>query len=255
MKQDDEQTGRPTPSISPPGEAPPHGLPTHTHGSGVDAPDSHIQGVPYVGEIPVRGPQYAQPVLGSEMHQEPAHYVDGAANMSVQGTLHHSGNLPLPELYASPHESSRRSSFINPHSDYNSPTTPTVYQGWAAATSAPNNPPMYTMPGQQPSGHQPFGQPGPATLGQHQQYLGPAYDGLQRSHDSGQVTSLFRPGGVNQGHVSHAPSVYSNYMPADSRGLAGSGVKMEAMNRGIAQDRNPHFIPRVHDSENDHDLS
>lgn len=225
MKHDTETLLRPTPSVSPSREIPPHSLIAHTQGP-ADSHPNQVQAIAYVDDIAVRGMHYAQPMAGAEIHSEHSHYANGGASMSIQ-PLQHPG-LPA-ELYAGPHEASRRTSFVNPTSDYNSPTTP-IYPSWPNATSAPHHPSsIYTLPGPQPSVHHNFGQQG-ASLTQNQHYMQSSYDGLGRTQDQGPVP-VYRPGSVTQGQVSDVPAPYPNYIPQDSRGMPGSDVKMEALTR------------------------
>ncbi|KAI0128476.1 hypothetical protein BJ170DRAFT_330790 [Xylariales sp. AK1849] len=227
IKVDDDQGHQPASrSISPPKGAGPHTLMyANAHGS-IDNAGSHMQGPGYVSDIPIRGTQFPQPLMGSELAPEQANYVDGNG-IPVQASLHPQGTLPMPDLYAG--ESSRRSSYINPHSGYNSPTTPTVYQQWPASSAATNSS-MYTIPEQQSASHPTFGQTrAPMTQSQH--YLHPSHDGLPGIFETGHV-NMFRPGSVAQSPVAHGPG-YSNFVPHEPRGIAGSGVKLEILTRNM----------------------
>ncbi|KAH8673995.1 hypothetical protein BX600DRAFT_433592 [Xylariales sp. PMI_506] len=171
---------------------------------------------------------YMQQPMGSDLPTEHPQYVDGS-NMSIPGSLHTSGSISVPDLYASPHETTRRSSFINQPSDYNSPTTPVYHGGWNS-TSAPNAAAMYTIHEQPAGSHPAFGQPA-TSLAQAQQYISSGYDGLGRTPTLNHP-SMFRSGSVGQGSVHHTHG-YSGYMTHEAGGLPGSSIKVESMPRNM----------------------
>jgi hypothetical protein len=215
-------------SISPPKEVTQTMVAAYSnpHGSMENA-NSHMPSTAYVNDMSLRGAQYGQHVMGSELHTDTGAYND-VANLSVAAPLHSSGSMPLPDLY-SPHDPSRRSS-ANGHSDFNTPTTPNVYSQWAA-TSAPNHPSMYAVTGQQASSHAQFGPPS-AQLTQTPTYMSYEYaDGLPtRSHEMGNSNML--RGGASQNPVAHQ-SAYPDYLHPGVRSMSGSSIKQENLPRNI----------------------
>ncbi|KAI1102248.1 hypothetical protein F4804DRAFT_273908 [Jackrogersella minutella] len=189
------------------------------------SPTTQISGDTFVGDMPVRGTQYPQPVLGSDMTTERQAFVD-APNMSNQAPIHHGTNMGLHEIYSSPHESSRRSSLFTSPSDYTNPTTPTMYQQWQTGSAAPGNPSVYTFPQQAGAAHQPFVGHTGVPMPQNQQYMGTSFDGLPRGgHDaqhSGMLRALPQPG-------------YPNYIPHEPGPLSASGTKAEPLPRHPTQ--------------------
>ncbi|KAL7626399.1 hypothetical protein AAE478_003171 [Parahypoxylon ruwenzoriense] len=173
------------------------------------------------GDMPVRGTQYSQPVLGAEMTAERPAFVE-APSISSQAPLH-TTNLGLHDIYTNPHDSSRRSSMFTSPSEYTSPATPTMYPQWQAGSTAPSNPSIYTFPQPPANGHQPFvGHTGVA-MPQNHQYMGTPFDGLSRGAHDAQHGNMYRPAGIGQNPLPQ-PS-YPNYMPHEPGSISGSSVK------------------------------
>lgn len=228
-KTDDEPDRKPVSrSISPPKEVAQSMVAYSNSHAPLESTNSHMQSTTYVGDMSLRGAPYGQHVMSSELHADAGAYSD-VASLSVAPPMHSSGSIPLPDLY-SPHDPSRRPSGANTHSDFNTPTTPSVYNGWAA-TSAPNHPPMYSVTGQPAASHASFG-PTNAHLTQTQPYLGYEYaDGLPtRNHEMSSSTML--RGGASQNPVAHQPT-YPDYLHPGVRSLSGSSIKQENLSRSI----------------------
>lgn len=176
------------------------------------------------GEMPVRGAQYSQPVLGPEITAERHSFVE-TPTMSSQASLQTTTNIGLHDMYTSPHDNSRRSSMFASSSEYASPATPTMYSQWQTGSTAPSNPPVYAFPSQTGNAHQSFVGHAGVSMTQNQAYMG-SFDGLPRSsHDtqnSGILRALPQPG-------------YPNYMPHESGALSGSGVKADPLPRHPTQ--------------------
>ncbi|KAI1645396.1 uncharacterized protein F4817DRAFT_317894 [Daldinia loculata] len=202
----------------------PQTLMTQSH-STEQSPTTQISGDAFVGEMPVRGTQYPQPVLGTEIGTERQTFVE-APSMPSQAPLHPSTNLGLHDMYTSPHDSSRRSSMFTTPSEYASPATPTMYQQWQTGSAAPSNPSAYTFPQQPGNAHQPFVGHTGVPMAQSQQYMGASFDGLPRGghntqHD-GMIRSLPQP-------------TFTNYMPHEPGSLPGSGTKGDTLPRHPTQ--------------------
>ncbi|KAI1393760.1 uncharacterized protein F4822DRAFT_424223 [Hypoxylon trugodes] len=179
----------------------------HNHSTD-QSPTTQIPSEAFVGEMPVRGAQYAQSVLPPDMTAERQTYVDPAASMSSQPPLHPPppANLGLHDMYTSPHDASRRSSMFTTPSDYTNPATPTLYQQWQhPGSTAPSNQSVYAFP-QTNSAPQSFvGHPG-VQMQHSQQYMSASFDGLPRtSHDAQHSILRALPQPNYHGYITHEP--------------------------------------------------
>ncbi|KAI2464180.1 hypothetical protein F4781DRAFT_425754 [Annulohypoxylon bovei var. microspora] len=202
-------------------------LMTQAHSS-EPSPTTQMSGDAFVGDMPVRGTPYSQPVLGSEMTAERQTFVD-APTIPNQAPLHPTTNISLHDMYTNPHDSSRRSSIFTSPSEYTNPTTSTIYQvnqQWQTSSAAPSNSSVYTFPQQSGNAHQPFVSHAGVPMPQGQQFLGAPFDGLPRvSHDAqhgGMIRALPQPG-------------YSSYMSHEPGHLSASGTKAESLPRHPTQ--------------------
>ncbi|KAI1877878.1 uncharacterized protein JN550_000060 [Neoarthrinium moseri] len=192
----------------------------NVHGP-LDHPDNHMQGSSYVGDMVMRGQHFSQPVMGSDIHTGQHSYSD-VGNMPVAAPLNSAGSMPLSEIYTSTHDTGRRPSIPNSHSDFNTPTTPGVYSPWTSGASAPNNTSIYSVPGQHSSAHNSYGQAN-APMAQTQSWFDYG-DGIPRGHDLGHPNVLR---GVGPGTMPHQ-SGYSDYMHQSGRPGQGPDMKQEA---------------------------
>ena len=214
-------------SVSPQKTVAPHGL--MQVGPPEQSPGGNIQGGPFMGELPVRGPHYQPHILPPELGAGQHAYVEGG-NMGVSNSapLQTAGSMSLQEIIPDPHSQSRRPSLFNSPQEYGNPSAPGMYPAWQQATTAPSNSPMYAFTPQQPQQPQqgPFVQQQPMQMGQNQQFMGPSFDTLPRgSYDSNQG-DMFRAGNVGSATVSHTQT-FPTYIPHDAR----AGIKMETMGR------------------------
>ncbi|KAI1376790.1 hypothetical protein F4677DRAFT_445112 [Hypoxylon crocopeplum] len=198
---------------------------THTH-STEQSPTAQMSSDAFVGEMPVRGTQYTQPILGPEMATERQTFVE-APSLPSQAPLHPASNLGLHDsMYTSTHDSSRRSSMFTSPSEYASPATPNMYPQWQTGSAAPSNPPVYAFPQQTANTHPPFvGHPG-VSIPQNQQYMGTSFDSLPRTSHDTQHGGMQRP--------LHQPN-YSSYMPHEPGPISASGVKTDTLSRHPTQ--------------------
>lgn len=193
------------------------------HGS-IDSADGSIHDT-YMSDTVIRGSQYSQGVPGSDYPVEITRYGE-MPGIPSGPPLDSSGSMGLPEIqYMQTHDPSRRSSMADPHLEFATTTTPNGYVSWTN-TSAPSATTMYTMPGPGPGYQQnalmSVGQPGvPMTQPQTYSMI---YDSLPRGHDLGSANML-RAG------LAPNPSAYQDY--AGTRGMIGSGVKQESLNRNL----------------------
>ncbi|KAI8964118.1 hypothetical protein F5Y11DRAFT_364433 [Daldinia sp. FL1419] len=224
----DEGEHNPTPnssSSSPQRANMPHTLMAQPH-STEQSPTTQISNDTFVGEMPVRGTQYSQPVMSTEIGPDRQTFVE-APSMPSQAPLHPSTNLGLHDMYTSPHDSSRRSSMFTTPSEYTSPATPTMYQQWQTGSAAPSTPSAYTFPQQTSNTHQSFVSHTGVPMAQNQQYMNTtSFDGLSRgSHDAqhgGMIRSLPQP-------------TFTNYIPHESGPIPGSGTKGDTLPRHPTQ--------------------
>jgi hypothetical protein len=218
VKDEDEQhgSGPISSSASPQRLATSHALLSQEQGQDSSSPNNNMVGGGYVGDLVVRptpfAPSLITPDLGSERQSFEGHNV----------ATHTNGNLGLSEIYASPHDSSRKSSIFTPASEYASPTTP-IYPQWQTGSTAPSSHALYSFTSQSPTTHHHFvSQPG-VSIPPHQHYMGNPFDSLPRaSHDQ-------------QGGIYRAPAGYSNYLPQDASTVPLPGVKAEALHRPTPQ--------------------
>jgi hypothetical protein len=128
---------------------------------------------PFMGNIPVRGPQYPigtpliTPEIVSEQQQQQQHhsYVDGSGNMTVVSgqpplqQVHNSSNnnnnnnmQQITDMISSPHDTSRRTStsLFNSPAEYSSPPAALYPSPWQANVSAaPQSASLYNTQYQQ----------------------------------------------------------------------------------------------------------
>jgi hypothetical protein len=201
-------------NVSPPKMPPSHPLmqPASTDHS----PAGALQGGPFIGELPVRGPQYAQAMMHSDLGPE-HHFVEP-------------GSMPIHDMVPSPHDSSRRPSIFSTTNEYTSPPGTGMYsQQWQPGTTAPTTTSMYAFTTQQttqtPGSY--VTQPG-VQLPQGQQYLGHGFDGMPRGAFDPNQGHMFRPGPVGPATV-HTP--YTNYLSSDGRNMSGPTIKVDTMPR------------------------
>ncbi|KAI2615444.1 hypothetical protein GGR54DRAFT_612544 [Hypoxylon sp. NC1633] len=192
------------------------------------SPTTQMSSDAFVGDMhPVRGNQYAQPILGPGPEMTAERPFAEPSSLSSQASLHPTSNMSVPDMYSNSHDSRRSSMFTSP-SDYTNPATPNMYPQWQPGSTAPSNPPLYTFPPQPANTHQPFvGHTGVA-MPQSQQFIGSSsFDGLPRaSHDTHHGTLLRS---LSQSAL--PPSNYSSYMPHESGPISGSGPKGDALPR------------------------
>lgn len=228
---DDEQNHTPvTSSASPPKGAMPAALVQHAHNP-EHSPGSHLQGAQFLdaNAIQPRGGQYPQHLMGAELAQEPGHYGEGGA-MPTQGSLHPGPNMAA-DMYATSHDSSRRSSYVNASAEYSSPTQALYHQGWGGpGTTPPGTSTMYAFTPTSAVGPA-YGQGGVAlaqnqqALAQGQPYLGVGnFDGLPGRGEEVGPGSMYRAGSLSQASVPYSQG-YQNYLPQETRAVL--GIKTE----------------------------
>ncbi|KAK3357107.1 hypothetical protein B0T25DRAFT_147256 [Lasiosphaeria hispida] len=211
---------------SPPRTTAPHSIISASSNS--HSPVTNLQNAPFMGEIPVRGPQYPSNLIPPDLSSGQHSYVD-SGNMAVGGPapLQAHGSMHLQEMIPSPHDSSRRPSLFNsPATEFPSPSGPGLYSGnWQQGTTAPGNAALYAyqQPPPQPPGA--FVPPQGVPLNQGTQYLSNSYHGLPHPND------VYRGGNVGQSPVAHG-SGYANYISHDGRTIPNNGMKIEPLNRG-----------------------
>ncbi|OTB06831.1 hypothetical protein M426DRAFT_9261 [Hypoxylon sp. CI-4A] len=221
-REDGEPNPAPNSSSSSPQRATvPQALIPQTQGTEQNPP-TQMSGETYVGEMPVRSSQFSQPALGSEMAAERQSFVE-TPNITHQTSLHPTTNIGLSEMYASPHESSRRSSMFTSPSEYASPATPNIYPQWQTGSMAPSNPPVYAFPQQAGSSHQSFVNHAGVSMPQSQQYMGTSFNSLSRASQDAQHSEMLRP--LQQ----------YTYMSHEPGSLAGSVTKTEPLPRHPTQ--------------------
>lgn len=209
----------PRASVSQPLMAPSH--------STEQSPTPQMPSDAFVGDMPVRNNnQYNPSILGPDITTERQTFVEAPNMQGSQPPLHPPTNIGLHDLYTNPHDSSRRSSMFTSQSEYTSPATPTMYSHWQTGSTAPNNPPVYAFQQQASNTHQPFVGHTSVAMPQAQQYMGGAFDGLARSHDTQQHPSLLRQ---------PPPPNYPSYMPHEPGPLPGSGIKVDGLARHSTQ--------------------
>ncbi|KAI1460624.1 hypothetical protein F4805DRAFT_465475 [Annulohypoxylon moriforme] len=217
----------PTPnssSASPQRTSIPQALMAQAH-STEPSPTTQMSSDAFVGDMPVRGNQYSQPILNPEMTAERQTFVD-APPIPNQAPLHSTTNIGIHDMYTNTHDSSRRSSMFASPPEYTSPATPTIYQQWQANSTAPSNPSIYTFPQQTGNAHQPFVGHTGVPMQQNQQYIGTSFDGLPRaSHETqhgGMMRALPQPG-------------YPSYMSHEPGPLSATGTKPDPLPRHPTQ--------------------
>ena len=203
---DEEEPPRHTPISS---NASPQRI-AHTHATipsqhSIDpGASAHLQGVDYAGDMMVRGPQLAHPMIASELGPE------RHANFDVPEMIN------LPNIYPNHHDSSRKSSTFASPSDYASPATP-IYSHWQTGSTPPTNQAMYSFQ-QHPPGPQAgyVGGPSNVHMPQNQPYLAAPFDTMSRGAHDPQGGSMFRPGGMTSSSLPPQPSYYDTAtIPAD----------------------------------------
>ena len=192
------------------------------------SPGGNIQGGPYMGELPVRGPHYQPHIMPPDLGSGPHGFVEGG-NMGVNNapSLQPAGSMGLQEVIPDPHSQSRRPSLFSSPQDYGNPSAPGMYPAWQQATTAPGNSPMYAFTPQQPQPPQqgPFVQQQPMQI-QNQQFMGQSFDSLPRGSYDPNQGDMFRPGNVGSATVPHSQT-FPSYIPHDGRG----GIKLETLGR------------------------
>ncbi|KAI1096550.1 hypothetical protein F5B19DRAFT_488506 [Rostrohypoxylon terebratum] len=223
----EEGDHNPTPnssSASPTRTSIPQALMAQTH-SAEQSPTTQMPNDTFVGDMPVRGNQYSQPILNTELAAERPTFVE-TPTIPTQAPLHPTTNISLHDMYSSTHDSSRRSSMFTSPPEYPSPATPTIYQQWQGNSTAATNPSIYAFPPQTSNTHQPFVGHNAVSISQNQQYLGTSFDGLPRGgHDpqhGGMIRALPQPG-------------YPSYMSHEPGHLTASGTKTEPLPRHPTQ--------------------
>ncbi|KAI5868132.1 hypothetical protein GGS23DRAFT_544176 [Durotheca rogersii] len=205
------------------------------------------------GEMQGRGTAYPQPVLGQEMvtAERSAFTVEGASLSGQAPALHPTPGLGIHEMYASPHESSRRSSMFASPSEYTSPATPNMYPQWQGqgVSAPPSGSSIYSFPQPQPQpagaqhhhhhNHQQPPPPPPSfvahtgvAIAHSQSYGSPSFDGLPRAaHDAQQHSAgLYRPAPLGQASLPHPG--YQNYLsPHESGPISASSIKPDPLPR------------------------
>lgn len=211
--------------------------------SSEQSPAGNLQGGPFLGDLPVRGPQYhhQSSMMQPDLSSGHPNFVEGGS-MGNQSAIQQAAAMPLQENFPDPHATSRRPSLYASPSEYGSATTSGLYPGWQA-TNPPTTPSMYSsfdnqQQQTQQSGSYVHQQPVPLT--QTPQYVEAAsFDNLQRgSYDTGPA-SIYRTASVPQGSVhSHPTQGFPNYLPQqhDPRSLSGPSLKIESLGRGQLHD-------------------
>ncbi|KAI0382941.1 hypothetical protein F5Y04DRAFT_35795 [Hypomontagnella monticulosa] len=188
------------------------------------SPTTQMSGDAFVGDMPVRGAQYTQPVLGAEITTERHSFVE-TPTMSTQAPLQTTSSIGLHDMYTSPHDNSRRSSMFASSSEYASPATPTMYSQWQTGSAAPSNPSAYSFPSQPSSAHSSFVGHAGVPMQQNQTYIS-SFDGLPRGSQDAQHNTLLRalpqPG-------------YPNYMAHEPGAMSASNVKADPLPRHPTQ--------------------
>jgi len=211
------------PRISPPKSTGSHGI---MSAASSDHSPATVQGTTFMGDIPVRGPQYpTTTILPPDLTPSQHSYVEsGSMSVSTQPSLPSHGAMHMQDMIPSPHDSSRRGPMFSSAPEFSTASGPGLYSAaWQQGTTAPANSALYAFnpqpqppPSQSPTTYVP--QQG-VTLNQGPQYLRSQF-------------GLPQPTDVYQGGPSsHSPG-YSGFLPPDGRTLAGTSHKMDSLHRG-----------------------
>jgi len=211
--------------VSPPKVSGPHSVISATSSGHSPVPNLR-PAPPFMGDIPVRGPQFPPPILPGDLASGQHGYVESGA-MQGHAPIH------IPELMAGSHDNSRRTpsmfssagaEFSNPSGLSGASATGIYGPSWQQTTTAPPSAALYSFPAHQPG---PGGSAGPfvgppgVSLGQGSQYLGSQF------HNVASAGDVYRGNNVGQNPVSHGPG-YPNYLTTQD---ANSSIKMDPINR------------------------
>ncbi|KAI8628634.1 hypothetical protein F5Y19DRAFT_476181 [Xylariaceae sp. FL1651] len=188
--------------------------------AGEPSESDNFPGNTFNENVPIRETHYTHPGFDADLPSERPSYVETSS--MVSHAPNYNGHLGLPEMYPSPHGTSRRSSVFNSPPDYASPATPAMYAPWQSS-NAPNNSSMYAFPTQASNVQAPFG----GQITQSPSYMAPQIDGLPRQTNDAHHGNIFASRGVSQGPLHHQQG-YSNYV-ADAGSMVGSGTKTEGI--------------------------
>ncbi|KAH8782826.1 hypothetical protein F5883DRAFT_405012, partial [Diaporthe sp. PMI_573] len=240
-KDDDDSEQNSAPPNDPTPKTTDHGLLVAP--SSEQSPAGNLQGGPFLGDLPVRGPQYhhQSSMMQPDLSSGHPNFAEGGS-MGNQSAIQQAAAMPLPENFPDPHAPSRRPSLYASPSEYGSATTSGLYPSWQA-TNPPTTPSMYSsFDNQQQQAHQSgsYVHQQPVPLTQTPQYVEAAsFDNMQRgSYDPG-PTSIYRTASVPQGSVhSHSTQSFPNYLPQqhDPRSMSGPSLKIESLGRGQLHD-------------------
>lgn len=184
--------------------------------SSVHSPATNLHGTPFMGDMPLRGPQYPTSMMPSDL---PHSYVEGTTmGVASQPPLPTHGPMHMQDMMPGPHDPGRRPSLYNsPATEFPSPTGTSLYTSpsWQQ-TTAPGSGGLYAFTAQQQPGNF-VGQP----------YLGSTFNGLPHPQP---LPDVYRNSPVGQSPVGHGQG-YPHYLGHDGRPVS-HGMKLDPPNRG-----------------------